>query len=131
MPFIQPYFPLYISHVQSRGRGVFSSVNINAEDLIEVAPVIVLPAGDKEKIHQSALHDYYFIWGENDDQIGIVMGYGSMYNHSSDPNVEYRPDYETQTLHFYALKNIPAHTELFVNYNGTPSVQDPVWFDIK
>ena len=120
---------LYIADSDLHGRGVFAAEAIDAGQLIEICPVIVLPEKDMALIHQTKLHDYYFLWGESEKDVGIIMGYGSLYNHSYQPNVEYIPDYEGNTLTFYCLKNIEAGEEIFVNYNGTPSDQTPLWFN--
>lgn len=110
------------------GRGVFTAADIPEGSLIEISPVIVLSDSDTSKIHKTKLHDYYFIWGKEDDQSAIILGYGSIYNHSFKPNAEYSPDFDNKTLQFYALKPIEAGDEITVNYNGDPSVQRKLWF---
>ncbi|MCB0641975.1 MAG: SET domain-containing protein-lysine N-methyltransferase [Phaeodactylibacter sp.] len=122
---------LYVAKSELGGRGVFTREVITVGTLIEVAPVIVLPGKDTAKIHATRLHDYYFIWGENDDQCAIVLGYGSLYNHDFQPNTEYQPNFEEQTLEFYAIRNIPAGEEIKVNYNGDPRIQEKLWFEDK
>lgn len=122
---------LYISKSTISGRGVFCRQAIPQGALIEVCPVIVLPGKDVTHIDQTRLHDYYFIWGENDQKAAIILGFGSLYNHSFHPNAEYRPDYQQNRLSFFALQDIPADTEITVNYNGTPSGQQDVWFTTR
>ncbi len=113
------------------GRGVFTSEDIPEGSLIEISPVIVLPARDIPHIHATKLHDYYFIWGKKDRKCAIVLGYGSIYNHSYEPNAEYVPDYENKTLDFFALRDIKAGEEITVNYSGDPEGEKEVWFRVR
>jgi len=126
---LRQHVSLYVDASLVSGRGVYCPQDLSAGQLIEVAPVIRLPAKDLDRIHATTLHDYYFIWGEEDQQVGIVLGYGSLYNHDPSPNAEYVPDFNRDVLTFYTLKEIPANTEITVNYNGTPSVAKKLWFE--
>lgn len=119
---------LYITESELHGRGVFTGVPIAAESLIEICPVLVLPAKDMEAIKSTALYDYYFDWGENNDQPALALGHGSIYNHSYEPNARYLADFEQQTLSFYALRDIEAGEEIRVNYLGLPGEKGKLWF---
>lgn len=126
---IQP--TLFIAPSSLGGRGVFSSKLIAAGSIIEICPALVLPKKDRPHLDQTKLHDYYFIWGADDNHCAIVLGYGSLYNHAYEPNAEYEPDFVADTLTFYALDNIPAGTEITVNYSGDPSGRIDLWFKEK
>ena len=120
---------LFVAPSQLGGRGFFTTTAIPKGSLIEISPVIVMPGKDRPQIDQTKLHDYYFIWGEKDDQCAIVLGYGSLYNHAYHPNAEYAPDFKKQTLDFYALRPIKAGEEITVNYAGDPEGRIDLWFD--
>ena len=122
---------LFITESSLGGRGVFTGESLEAGDLIEICPVIVLPEKDLPVIHSTKLHDYYFLWGDDQQQCAIALGYGSLYNHAYEPNARYLLDYEHQTIDFYCIKNIAAGEEITVNYNGEPEVKTLVWFDEK
>lgn len=111
------------------GRGVFTSEPIQAGDLIEICPAIVLPEEQLPVIHGTKLHDYYFLWGDEQKECALALGFGSLYNHAYHPNAEYILDYEYNTIDFYAIDYIPAGEEITVNYNGLPFDETPVWFD--
>ncbi|MEO1260691.1 MAG: SET domain-containing protein [Bacteroidota bacterium] len=111
------------------GRGVFTGEPVEAEALIEICPAIVLPEAELPTIHGTTLHDYYFLWGDDQKQCAIALGYGSLYNHSYQPNAKYLLDYDHQTIDFYAIKKIEPGEEILVNYNGEPHLQERVWFD--
>ena len=120
---------LFISPSELGGRGVFTGAPVEEGALIEICPVIVLPEKDLPIIHKTALHDYYFLWGDDQKKCAIALGNGSIYNHSYQPNAKYLLDYEHGTIDFYAIKNIEAGDEILVNYNGEAHIQTKVWFD--
>ena len=97
--------------------------------VFEICPVIVLPAEDLPVIHNTRLHDYYFMWGWDDDQCAIALGYGSLYNHAYTPNAQYLIDIDNETIEFIALRDIQKGEEITVSYNGDPEDQTKVWFD--
>jgi len=120
---------VYFSSSAIEGRGVFTYEPIDDGVLIEVCPAIVLPEADLPVIHRTHLHDYYFLWGEEEKQCAIALGFGSLYNHSYEPNAEYVFDFEQQTIDIYSLRTIEAGEEITINYNGWPDDKKPVWFD--
>lgn len=122
---------LYIVETEERGRGVFSSVHFHEGDLIEICPVIICPPRDFEKIHNSSLHDYYFLWGEKYDHLAFALGYGSLYNHSRTPNASVLMDLEKNTIDFYCIKPIRPGEEILFNYHDHELVKEKLWFEIK
>ncbi len=120
---------LLINESNLGGRGVFAEEPLEEGDLIEICPAIVLPAEELSAIHGTKLHDYYFLWGDEQKQCAIALGYGSLYNHAYEPNARYLLDYEHLTIDFYCIRHIDPGEEITVNYNGEPDVKTPVWFD--
>lgn len=121
---------LYITESPKHGKGVFTSDGLVEGSLLEICPVIIIPEEELESIHNTILHDYYYYWGEEEKEGCIVLGFGSVYNHSSTPNAECIPDYENETFSYYTLKNIEAGEEILVNYNGDSNDGD-LWFEVK
>ncbi len=119
---------LYIKASPGKGRGVFTTEDIEARTLIEIAPVIVLPEKDCKLIDKSFLFNYYFLWGNKHKNYAICLGYGSIYNHSYTPNCIYETYYEDQVMHFITIRDISAGEELLVTYNQDPSDKTPLWF---
>ena len=120
---------LYIGPSEKGGRGVFSTNFISKGTLIETCPVISMPKQARIKLDQTKLHDYYFIWGAEDQKCALVLGYGSLYNHDYQPNAEYEPDYQNDRLSFYARQDIKPGEEITVNYSGDPTGNIPLWFE--
>jgi SET domain-containing protein len=120
---------LYIRETDGKGRGVFCSEDIRKGEIIETCPVIVCPPEDRSLIDQTYLYNYYFLWEDDHKSTAIALGFGSIYNHSYSPNAAYETYYEEQIIQFIAIKDIPADTEITVNYNHDPEDQTKVWFD--
>ncbi len=120
---------LYFAASPLGGRGVFSAAPIPEGSLIEICPVIVCPQEDLPIIHCTRLHDYYFLWGDDQKECAIALGFGSLYNHSFDPNAIYMPDFNGDVITFYSLRDIEAGEEITVNYNGDPEDPQPLWFE--
>ena len=114
-----------------KGRGVFASRRIQAGDIIEEAPVIVLPGAEIEHLERTVLQDYYFLWGADEKDAAILLGLCSLCNHSYQPNAVFLPCPETRTIRFVALRDIEAGEEVTTNYNGNPDNLKPVWFDAQ
>jgi len=122
---------LFMAPSTIEGRGMFTAEPIEAGNSIEVCPVIVLTEKDRSVIHKTTLHDYYFTWGEDDKACAIALGYGSIYNHSYEPNARFLVDLEMKTISIRSIKDIEAGEEITINYNGEPDNQTPLWFSKK
>ena len=113
------------------GRGVFTSEPIEADTVIEIAPVIVMSKEDRKLLDQTLLHDYIFEWGRNQQQCCMALGYVPVYNHSYQSNCEYEMDFNAEIITITAVRFIQQGEELFINYNGTWNDSKRVWFDKK
>lgn len=120
---------LYITSIPDKGRGVFTSIDIEEGSTIEVCPILLIPSHEVPIIHKTVLHDYYFLWGEDHKECVIALGFGSIYNHDVHSNADFILDYYNETIDIVALRNIKAHEEITINYNGTYGDNSPLWFD--
>ncbi|HZG57236.1 SET domain-containing protein [Paenibacillus sp.] len=107
-------------------RGVFATRDIRKGELIHEAPAVPYPNEEHEHIEKTTLADYVFEYGAN--HTAILLGYGSLFNHSYTPNATYEISFEKHTFDFYAYKDIKAGEEIFINYNGEEDNMDPLWF---
>ena len=122
---------LYIAPTSSMGRGIYTSENIQAGTIIEIAPVIVMSREERKLLDQTLLHDYIFEWGIKKDQCCMAMGYIPVYNHSYKSNCEYEMDFEEEKISIRAVHFIIAGEELFINYNGDWNDSKLLWFEAK
>lgn len=120
---------LYVAPSGLHGTGVFTAADIEVGDMIEICPVLLFPRSELPYIQNTILNDYYFDWGEAEAHYAIALGYGSLYNHSYEPNAEYDMDFVAQTIDFHCIKKIAAGEEILVNYNGYPEDKTKVWFE--
>jgi uncharacterized protein len=106
------------------GRGVFARRPIAKGKLIEASPVIPLSAADEQKLAGTALDQYLFAWGEPAEAACLVLGLGSLYNHSPAPNAAAcRNDGEAR-MEFVALCDIAAGEQVFVDYQWEETEYD-------
>jgi uncharacterized protein len=122
---------LYIAPTPLRGRGVFSTEQIHEGDVIEVCPILLIDAVELPVVHKTMLHDYYFLWGEEQNQGAIALGYGSIYNHITHSNTDFTFDYEAETITFFAVKDIAPGEEITINYLGETGEEGDIWFEIN
>jgi len=118
---------LYYGPSPIHGRGIFCTHTLSAGDIIEICPVIVLPAEEVDLLAQSKLFGYYFSWGSENKACAIALGYGSLYNHASKPNAEFTPDFGDDTLIVEALVDISPGTEITLDYQAGAVVRR-LWF---
>lgn len=124
---LQPY--LYIDKTAAMGRGVFTAEDIPADTLIEIAPVIVMSGTDRLHLDKTRLHDYIFVWGKENDECCMALGYIPMYNHSYKSNCDYIMDFDEDIIFVKTVCDIEKGTELTINYNGEWNDETKVWFD--
>ena len=85
---------------------------------------------DTEKISQTRLGDYCYTWGKDKTGSAIVLGNGSLYNHSYQPNAVYEKDIDNAILTIRCYLSIKAQEEITINYNGNPLDTSCVWFEV-
>jgi SET domain-containing protein len=113
---------LVVRNTPGKGRGVFAAEDIPRGTLIEVCPVVVLSAADTERVMRTALARYVFEWGADaGGASAVVLGYGSLYNHSFEPNADYRHREARACVTFWATRDIRAGEEVCTNYVGESS----------
>jgi uncharacterized protein len=112
----------------NKGRGVFAQKRFRAGELIERCPVILLNPAERDRIGSTILAMYCFCWGTDSEKMAIALGYGSIYNHSYEPNADFHRAVEDGAIDFVALRDIDRGEEITINYNGSPEDQSPIWF---
>jgi len=110
-----------------KGRGVFAEQAIKKGELIEITPLLLMPMAEFEYIKKTRLYYYFFEYSNS--HFAIALGYGSLYNHSYNPNARYYYNYSKE-LEIYAIKDIQKGEEILFNYNWDPNDKTPLgdWF---
>jgi len=121
-----------IQHFPGKGRGVVAERPLRKGELIERAPVIVIPRDEAPLIRDTRLAHYYYEWGDDDRAAAIALGYGSLYNHSYAPNARFEFHEPEECLEFFALRNIQSGEEITINYNNLgPDAKKPLKFEVR
>jgi hypothetical protein len=92
------------------GRGVFATRRYIEGQLVESCPTVEV--ADAEVTGR--LDDYVYT-SVKDGDVLLVLGYGMLYNHSANPNVEYVQD-EPSIISFHALRTVMPGEELTIDY---------------
>ncbi|WP_047153436.1 SET domain-containing protein [Aneurinibacillus tyrosinisolvens] len=122
--------PIYIKNTGKYGRGIYAARDIKIGELIEESPVFVSPKTERKYLKKTVVFDYCFNWGENYEDTAIALGYGSLFNHSYNPNATFINNLANLTVDFYAIADIKEGEEITINYNGEPEDKSPLWFEV-
>jgi SET domain-containing protein len=101
----------------NRSRAIYAIKEIAAGEIIEDCPVIRMPVSD---IFSPTLFAFIFHWLDDRkySQKGfsaIALGYGSLYNHSNEPNAKFTI-ISVDCLRFEALRKIKKGEEITIHY---------------
>ncbi len=121
---------LYIDLTEKKGKGIFTSVQLEAGVIIEISPVIVMDQKDREHLDKTLLHDYIFEWGNQKELCCMALGFIPMYNHSYSSNCEYFMDFKEDSIFIKTVRVIMKGEEITINYNGDWDDKTPLWFDV-
>ncbi len=101
--------------VPGKGRCVFAATDIPKGTLVLADHVIFVPGDESDHTDQTVVGRYVFQWNEEDD-LCVVLGLGSLLNHGLPENVSLVSNYEQMMMEFYALTDIKAGEELVYDY---------------
>ena len=106
---------LIVKVLPGRGRCVIAARDIAKGARVLADPVIVVPGDESEHTDKTAVGRYVFQWNDEDD-ICVVLGLGSLINHGLPENVALVSNFEEMTMEFYAIVDIKAGDELCYDY---------------
>lgn len=101
------------------GLGVFALRNFKKGETIENSPTLTLTPTERKHCEKTMLNSYMYPW-KSTRSAAIALGYGSIYNHSFDPNADWKQNFKTNQMTYKAIKDIKKGEEILVNYNGEP-----------
>lgn len=111
-----------IGYSESMGREVIAIKTIPKGTLIELCEILILSESDTIAVNKTELQWYTFKF--NSTQDCLVLGNGEIFNHSDKPNVKYELIHKNgrMMMQFIALKDIPAFSQLFIDYSADTNV---------
>lgn len=124
---ILPPQKIKATNVQGKGRGVIATQDIKKGEIIEFCPVIFISKKEADFLEkENTVLGYYCLWQFENKKTCVMLGYGSLYNHSTNPNAEI--DYNTKKAENYvfyrALKKIQAGEEIVWDYEFENGKED-------
>ena len=119
---------LEVRAVEGKGRGVFATRRFSRGALVERSPVIAMTGREWRSLEKTRLGDYAYDWGARNRGCAMVLGLGSLYNHSYEPNAENRWNAPLLAMDWIALRAIEPGEEITVNYHDENDARDPLWF---
>lgn len=101
-----------------KGRGLVAASDLPARFLLFEAPCIVVPKEEYlEHARHTVLEHYLFHCPGTDDML-LALDRGSLFNHDPHPNVDFRVDSQTSTIHYYTAKPVAKGQELCIYYGA-------------
>ncbi|KAL1677914.1 hypothetical protein EV122DRAFT_213210 [Schizophyllum commune] len=111
-----------IRYSPGKGRGVYAAREIPSQTLLEISPVLLFDREEYAEHGRHTLLDHYtFVW--RDGRMALALGLGSLFNHSSAPNVSYVLDPLTESIRYTTTRRILLGEELCIFYGHK------LWFD--
>ena len=71
------------------------------------------------------MDDYTFVWPDRSGKMALALGLGSIFNHSINPNVNFKINTENLTIEYTTIKDIEVDDELCISYGP----QSKLWFN--
>jgi len=103
--------PIIVKHSPLHGYGVFATDHIRQDEVVEDCHFIKASVSDRE------INRYAFYFDEH--STAIILGFGSIYNHSDQPNAKYQFNEATGLITFTATRSIQKGEEILISYGNT------------
>ncbi|KKP33090.1 MAG: hypothetical protein A2312_03625 [Candidatus Staskawiczbacteria bacterium RIFOXYB2_FULL_32_9] len=124
---IFPPKKIKIVDVPGKGRGVVALEDIEKDEIIEICPILFISKKEVDFIkNNSEILKYYYLWQYAINKYCLMLGYGSIYNHSLTPNadVDYNIKNPKNYLIFEAIKDIKVGEEILIDYEFDENKED-------
>lgn len=127
-----PRAPLTVRDFGERGRGIIAIENIQAGQLVERSPVLIIPPSQRRVVDETIIFTYVFMWEhgtaeqdlyKHEGRSAIALGYTSLLSHSYNPNCEFVRHIDDLVIEVFAKRPIRVGEELTIDY------QMKLWFN--
>jgi SET domain-containing protein len=116
-----------VRKIKGKGRAVFAKCPIKKGTIIERVPVLLVPIADLVGgLENPTLNKYFYHWDKK--HVAVCLGYGSLFNHSFEPNARYI--HGPNVVTYRALRDIRKEEEITINYNYVPDDKTPMRFKV-
>lgn len=115
----------FIKTTEDMGRGIWASMQgaaIRKGEVLFQNEVLVLDPFDSVLLESTALK--YYVYTYNNEQSCLLLGEGTLLNHSINPNVAYTLTTvgDRKVMSFYALRDIELGEQLFIDYGADETI---------
>lgn len=103
-----------VKNTKTMGRGMFATESIKKGTIVNVSEVLIMSHKEVDKSETLSRYVFHI----NKKHCALALGHGSLFNHSTKPNVEawiMKRDGRT-VLEYKATKAIKKNEQLFINY---------------
>jgi hypothetical protein len=123
--------PARVVWLGRKGRGVLAARAIEAGEVVERAPVLIIPEEDRRAIDLTSVANYIFMWEHDtvaedlytgNGRAALVLGFTSLLNHSDNPNCDFVRYIDALAIDLVATRKISSGEELTIDYGLT------LWF---
>ncbi len=121
---------LELRTVRGKGRGVFATRRFREGEILERSPVIAMTAKQWKHVARTPLDHYVYEW-DGKGGCAMVLGLGSLYNHSYEPNTRNLIDRRNGSMDWVATRAIARGEEITVNYNDEDDPLSALWFEAR
>lgn len=111
------------------GRGLFATEPLEDDVLLMSAPLLLIPADQREGLQHTVVDDYVYEWDE-DGTAALVLGVSSMCNHDPLPNAYLWLFPDRLTAELWSIRAIAADEEVTVSYRAAGD-DEPLWFEFR
>lgn len=116
---------LFVAEAGPKGRGVFAGKLIRAGEVVERSCVVELEKKVHHQLAGNLLERYVFLWDKRKKSVALLLGFGSLYNHSEDFNCYYSREIKNRTTVFIAKKDIVPGEEITIHYGPSAAYFNP------
>lgn len=107
---------LYIARSEVHRWGVYTSVDIKKNDVLQESPYCTFPESEVEDSEVLVRYTYSTDGQGGIDDLVLGFGFAALYNHSTEANARYQIDSVNEVMRHYATEDIPADSEIFLDY---------------
>ena len=108
---------IFIARSDIHRWGIFTKKKIKQYDVIQESPYCTFPEKELKKADVIQRYSYSSDgWDERVNECVIGFGFAPLYNHSEEANCAYELDTINEVMRHYALEDIPAWSELTLDY---------------
>jgi len=123
-----PPYKVKVVKISEKGMGVIATEDIKNGETIEVCPIVFISKAEALffETEETPLKFYYLQLEDESERSCLMLGYGSLYNHSLNPNaeVDYNEEKSERVIYFKAIKDIKAGEEIVYDYDFDDNVAE-------